>query len=432
MAIAANQPALGAPRSIPAAASRTTAGAARVSQPVGAATVFFLVANSVDLGGALGLKYVSFGVLVLAVLYHVGRVRIDTIDLLTTLVLFVVWPLFSVLWGVMNGAGTLEAVAHVMPFLPAFVFLPAVTLVGGDRVIEWTYRLLVAVAAFQLAANVALIVLPDKTPVFSLLSMIGVYEPSNRVGARLNGFVGVRGLGLELAWLVYFKLTLFYVFGFSVAVYRRSPAVAVLFFLALMLAVSRSGVVLCGVVFAYHSIVGREGVAGKVVGATILATVVALAAFFGSGSRYVTSYYGAVMSIVTGEDVSSGVRVSDLSDIWDHIEANPHILVVGQGAGTTFFSTVRQAEVADIELDHLNMIRKFGLPYALAVCAFILGPALRMAQDRRRGPVGEARRGLGVAAAALFVAVGTNPVLMTPLFLSLAVAIRDAAKPSRL
>jgi hypothetical protein len=70
------------------------------------------------------------------------------------------------------------------------------------------------------------------------------------------------------------------------------------------------------------------------------------------------------------------------------------------------------ASLSNIELDHLNAIRKFGLPWFFVFTASVLTLSSKL--FRSSVPDG---RIIGLALLALFIAAGTNPVLLSPVFL---------------
>ena len=84
---------------------------------------------------------------------------------------------------------------------------------------------------------------------------------------------------------------------------------------------------------------------------------------------------------------------------------------IGQGAGTVFYTTGADDFVNNIELDHLNSIRKFGIFWFAGFTLFVFGVIWG---SRRVHDVA-----LASALTAAFVVCGTNPVLLTLMFFSI-------------
>src|SRR5215472_16026613 len=81
---------------------------------------FFALANIYDMNGTLGLKYISYALLVLLVPYARHPLRLRVHEEIGIALLFFVWPLCCLLMGVSNGAdlaGAHGAIPQSTPFL---------------------------------------------------------------------------------------------------------------------------------------------------------------------------------------------------------------------------------------------------------------------------------------------------------------------------
>jgi len=120
---------------------------------------------------------------------------------------------------------------------------------------------------------------------------------------------------------------------------------------------------------------------------------------------------------VTGESETALIREGHIDSILKLFARNPHYLVLGQGVGLPFFSSGEAGDVQNIEVDHLNTIRKFGLPWFLGFSALVFLPAWNLISSG-----GMEMRAFGFALISAYLAAGTNPVLTSPLFILLMVA----------
>jgi len=93
---------------------------------------------------------------------------------------------------------------------------------------------------------------------------------------------------------------------------------------------------------------------------------------------------------------------------------NPHYLLVGQGLGVPFYSTGASEYVQIFEVDHLNVIRKFGIPWFIGFTAVVFFTAWKLINNRD-----VEMQAFGFAMFSMYLAAGTNPVLLTPLFIML-------------
>jgi hypothetical protein len=110
--------------------------------------------------------------------------------------------------------------------------------------------------------------------------------------------------------------------------------------------------------------------------------------------------------------------------IMDVFSRNPNYLLIGQGAGTSFFSSGESDYVRNIEIAHLDGIRKFGLPWFLGFSSLVFYSSWRLIGTKEM----EAR-GFGFALVSMYIAGGTNPVLFSPLFIILLTLCYFAQRP---
>jgi hypothetical protein len=139
----------------------------------------------------------------------------------------------------------------------------------------------------------------------------------------------------------------------------------------------------------------------------------------------INGYIDYLAATFRGEATTSQVRIGHWKSFVDLMEENPSYLIWGQGTGTQFVSLGEAARsgglphpVYNIELDHIDSIRQFGLPWFIGFTALSAYVSLKLIWKSRSNE----DKGLGYAMGGLFIAAGTNPVLITPLFMMLLAA----------
>jgi hypothetical protein len=115
--------------------------------------------------------------------------------------------------------------------------------------------------------------------------------------------------------------------------------------------------------------------------------------------------------IAENDSTTVNVRAGHLESLLALWRERPANLLFGFGLGSTFHSAGAGDVVSNIEIDHFNVVRKYGLFWALAFFAWVLRTAWMAIRDARVDV-----RGLGWALLAGFVVAGTNPVLISPVF----------------
>jgi len=129
---------------------------------------------------------------------------------------------------------------------------------------------------------------------------------------------------------------------------------------------------------------------------------------------YFLKYTYILEHIITkfeADSPSTSVKIGHIHSILNYILSDPVILLVGMGVGSTFWSIGTSSYVSNVEVSHFNLIRQFGLPYAMVffLYVFVLFSRLYKLND-------EIGRPLAIGLMTLFVAAGTNPLLLSPIF----------------
>ena len=354
--------------------------------------VFFLCLF-IDLGGELYFRYISlailFFVLIQKLILQPGtfvRYFLDPI----ILCLFVIWPIISCLIGLSHGADQNLAIQNILalstfPLLLAFFS-------GFD-----TY---IVVRSFTLAAaTLAIFVI-----FFWLLLYIN--NPIALASAQYltdseAGYFGIRGLsGVEFP-VVYFKATLFFVPAVVFSISQSRLSFSLILLGALMAATSKTGAIVAGLLL-FVSIGRRRPFL------MLFLLLLGLALLF---YKSLDDEFRSIIFALFTDEYTLNIRLDHWNSLLELFSHNPLYLLFGQGAGTLFYSSAVGGLVNNIELDHLNSIRKFGLIWFIGFFIFVSNIGYRNYRNNRII--------LAIALLVSFVVCGTNPVLFTLLFFSI-------------
>ncbi len=372
------------------------------------ATLFFLfAANTLDMGGTIGLKYASYLPAAILAGTGLGKVRLELPVSNFLMFLFLAYPSLALCTGLAAGADPMLAVSQVTPFLPpAILFLLLRRLDPGNpipyRIFCWS-TLPLAVAVIVLFP--LFLWIPDRAPVANLLETLS--SPG-------FGYFGTRKAGdLDLP-NTYFRATLFLVPAFAYFHLTGRRFAARVSFIGLVLSLSRAGTLLCIGLYVIEALRSR-----KVLPILVLAAgAAALYCFLPDATR-------EALSGITMEGETTRVRLRHLDSLQTLFDRNPPALLFGQGAGVEFFSTGAGADVSNIEIDHFNAIRKFGLAWFLPFLFLFLRTTANLI-----GGGSPEKRAIGISLVLLFLAAGTNPVFVNPLFFLAFVAALHASGPA--
>jgi len=393
------------------------AAATRRSHLLIATLAFLFVANIFDPLGTLGLKYLAFLVAAATSIWTLKYFDLSSRALTIGLTLFVIWPAWSLLYGAAREGDMSVGLTQVTPFVFAWLLAVIVPALDSRLPLRAFYACLLLLAVVVIAAFALIIFLPENAisqTVFGYLTSLDEKE----------GSFGTRSFDdIEVPW-IYFTSTLFLVpaFVYHLFVGRLLRAGVVLF--ALGLTFSKAGLTIALVfgaiysVFAFfsqsatgatngattHSRRGfREFLPAIVVGGVALVILLSLPAF----SDEITDAWA-------GNSSTAQVRIGHFHSVMNLFIQHPGILIVGQGAGVPFYSLGRSDYVQSFEIDHLNAIRKFGLPWFIGYSAIVFYSARKLI---KAGQIEE--RAFGFALISAYFAAGTNPVLLSSLFVTL-------------
>jgi preprotein translocase subunit SecG len=350
--------------------------------------MFFVMA--VDMGGEFGLRNAVVPVCALALLLLAGPVLPG--NWLPPFLLLVAYPTAMLVLGLSSGAEKAVALSQYQSTVLAFVLYVLVFHLPHRVTENALLYSLFAVSLVALALAVAL-----------FLGVPGVADLLAQMADRRGGYFGERGVGIEdVLPNVYFKATLFFVPTFVLALFTGKRLIALACFLGLVVAISKTGMVVTALV-ALAFLARKGSWRGFAVGGLLLAGVAALLAQ--------TPLFILFSEIAQNDSVTVNVRAGHLESLLRLWRDRPAGLLFGFGLGSAFHSAGAGETVSNIEIDHFNVVRKYGLLWALAFFAWVMRVAYTAIRDARTDV-----RGLGWGLVVAFLVAGTNPVLISPMF----------------
>ena len=373
---------------------------------------FMLFANIFDMGGDFGIKYLSYLVGIAYLVYEYPSMRLRLEEISVAFILFVLVPAWALFKGMSSGGSLGEASSQITPFLPGILFFFLLSRGGYDYAIEQLFNLLTALAWTAIGIFCLWAIIP-----FSGISqfLLSVFQDSG------HGHFGARGIaGIRIPY-VYFKATLFFVAGFTYFLFRGQRLRALLFFVTLILTFSKAGILLCLLfLMAYIFFEARARTKWAAIAFTCIA---AYGLSTWSDAKLVGGYIDTITNAVQGKALTTQIRIGHWNSFVDLITDRPDYLIYGQGVGTSYYSDGRSRHVYNTELDHVDAVRQFGLLWFIAFSIIAGYIALRFI--RTRNPE---NRALGMSFVSIYLAAGTNPVLITPLFMMLMAVLYTKVK----
>jgi hypothetical protein len=400
---------------LPRAGTLSEGRARYVSLTPGGVLVFLFASNVFDPGGKLGLKYIAFLVATVFALWTLKYFYLPSRALTIGLILFLVWPTWSLLYGIARRGDLSVGLAQVTPFLFAWILVLILPIFDNRTPLRIFYTCIFWLSPVVIASFLLVFMLPDSSigqKVFEILS--GLHEREGYFGMQSLGDVGVP--------IIYFASTLFLVPAFVYHLFAGKMLRAGVVLLAIGVTFSKAGLTIALVFGAFYSI---SAVFSRSVPAVRESTgaisrkrfrrFLPVVVIGGAASALLASlpaFYDDIRDAWTGESQTAIIRIAHFHSVMNLFLQNPHYLIIGQGAGVPFHSLGASDYVQNFEIDHLNTIRKFGLPWFIGFSAVVFYSAYKLISE---GQV--EGRALGYALISIYLAAGTNPVLISPLFI---------------
>lgn len=379
---------------------------------------FMMFANVVDMGGAWMIKYLSVFVAAGYVLLNAGRLHFKKTPLLIVLLIFGVGPAWALMNGILSGGKLSVATTRVTPFYVGIIYYLLLSRGGSRLALRVFFRTVLGLAVVTILLIVGLFLFPDFPPLAAAFDYLKTLDD-------IQGKFGRRALG-PIAWYsIYFKATLFYVPGFVYYLYRERFAYSAVLFVALALSVSKSGILLCGLFTGWFVL--TNGSLRLQAGALGMVGILTALAIYVVDIEVTMAYAEYFVETVTGEAETSQIRIGQLASFLDLMGEHPTYLLWGQGVGTGFYSLGNEEFTYNIELAHIDTVRQYGLIWFTGFSSCVAYVALRLIRLEDRTD-----NGLGYALVGLFIAAGTNPLLITPLFMMMFASLYYYGKTSSL
>jgi hypothetical protein len=351
------------------------------------AAMFMAVA--LDMGGQIGIRDIvlSLGAVMLIVVRRIVIPR----QFALLFALLVVYPTVLLLIGVLKNVDQSVAVSQYKSTVLAFILLVILS--------NSPYANLAKILYYSISFTALIAVVLAISLSLDINAFNGLIQ---RLHEESAGYFGLRGTGEFIIPNIYFKATLFYVPAALYFLFRGNNIVYFICVMGLVAATSKVGMlfVLIGtILFLFRK--------GNISSKILIGVFVSLLLLFIFQSPIIKLFY----EMQEGDDSTIQVRIGHMISILQLFSDHPFGFLFGFGLGTDFYSEGVGQYVTNIEVDHLNCIRKYGLIWSCIFFGIVLHTSIRSIKSH----VKEIRI-LGVCLISAFIVAGTNPVLISPVF----------------
>lgn len=343
----------------------------------------------IDMGGELGFRRIGFALLVinLLILLITSNKKFFYFSYLIPFVIFIVYPTVHLFISITKNFDLALSISQVSVFYISFLYFILRVLspeVNGMKNLNYTF---IAMATFYLLMLFCFFI--NKELYFSVAEYIH---------SRGAGYAGTRNdASIQLA-NVYLKSSLFLIFTFCFYL-RQSTFLAVYIFIGSFITTSKSLFIVQATLLAWRK---KQNIYFILFISILCCSIVY---FF---YDLLMSYSDYILMTLTGQSETANVRSHHLTDYLNLAGNDLFSLIFGFGPGSTFNSSVFGSNTSNIEIDHINIIRKFGLLFFLLFTTQVAYIFIKLRRIKRYNVA----TGLFFS----FLLAGTNPVLLSPVF----------------
>ena len=117
-----------------------------------------------------------------------------------------------------------------------------------------------------------------------------------------------------------------------------------------------------------------------------------------------------IMSKLGRSSSSTMIKIGHIKTVLDLVFKDVVTFLFGMGLGSSFYSYGVNQMVSNIEVSHFNLIRQYGVLYSICFFSYVFMVFVSLLKTDRNGKL------LSIGLAMLFLAAGTNPLLLSPVY----------------
>jgi hypothetical protein len=354
-----------------------------------------------DIGGAFGVKHF---ITILMVFFAAAFIfKVENLKPMLFELNIIFFFLIGFAWSLILGI-SISSAWGVISFIVYFPLIMILVEIPRDRIVELFYKISVFSAVIVIATFIFIYLAPD------LSSLINSFGNTYRLG-----YLGLNPSYESIVPNVYYRWSMWLIPAFIIGFGRKNIS-ALIIFSAIVATLSTSLLFfsLLGalVLFLLNRKISRNTLKKNMVLFFVLLVV------FLFNENYFFSYLGDMFSKFSVASESTNVKIGHIASILNVLSDSVLNFLFGTGAGSKFYSLGINAYTSNVEVSHFNFARQFGVVGFLMFFSYVMYAIFSSFRTDFMG------RRLSVALIMLFLAAGTNPLLMSPVFIVFLVIVR--------
>ena len=355
-------------------------------------TYFFIIINILDNKGELGLKYISFFMLVISLSFVKHKISKSDNLLLTFLTGFYV---LSIITTSFNGGDIIMSLKYNLFFLTIFICLLLTKHIDKARILKFIMNTLFCCSLMIILGNFF-------SNIYSVESIIDFLK---LFAMNFDEYDGIRENTSNLRPKIYFHFTLFLPAAITYFLYQKNYLKTILLSIAVLLSVSRGAIIVTILVFLIYfiKIKNIKDLFQKSI-LLYIASIVIIKAL----NTFVPGVLIHLLDLSNSSNYTVNSRMNQINIVLDVFSNNIDYLFLGMGSGTPIYSPFLNEIVYNLEIAPLEILRKYGVFFFIFSFTILMRIILQNLKSNIR---------YSIIILSLFLGTFTNPILTSPLFI---------------
>lgn len=383
-----------------------------------------LISLIVDIGGALHLKDTAFILLAIYLIYkvlmndsykHSGVVFYLKQNIFNELkleiIIFFIFPIIILLLSIIyRDIDPMKAIAQITSYI-LWLLYPVLMDLKPEVIIIQLKRMLYFCALIVILTFITLYC-------FHLAGRNDLIEMFNTFSSRYSlGYIG-RNPAFHPIFLpnVFFRWTFLLIPGLMLH-FDEFNYKTLIFGFAILMTLSTGTILfaLLGFIiklyFMYKSGINKKKIINS---AKILVLSIIILSFFIDLELIINP----ILDKFSSTNSSTAVKLLHIESIIEVLKNDIFKLLMGMGLGSEFYSKAVMDYVVNVEVSYFNLVRQFGIIYSILFFYYVIYLCKMLKSLDKNG------KSLSIGLICMFLATGTNPLLISPIFFLILVVCR--------
>ena len=354
-------------------------------------TCFFVIINILDNKGELGLKYISFFILVISLFFVQHKISKSDNLLLICLIGFYA---LSIITTTLNGGDFIMSFKYNFFFLTIFLCLLLTKHIDKIRMLNFVMSTLFYCSLMIILGNFFSVIFPID-PIIKFVKIFAM---------NFDDYDGVRQNNIILS-KIYFHFTLFLPSSFAFFLYEKNYLKTILLSIAIILSVSRGAIILTALISVIY-ILNYKSLKGLVI--KLILFFITYLILIQIIDLLIPNIFFHFLELNNSSNFTVYTRINQFNLVFDVLLDNIDYLLFGMGSGTPIYSPFLNEFVYNLEIAPLEILRKYGVLFFILLFGSLIKIILQNLKSNKRN---------SIILLSLLLATFSNPILTSPLFI---------------